>query len=126
MGSAVLSVGLVRLGDKTKKSHALIATLGFFAFALLLLVLFGDLRVLVVTHFLIGAYFLSWSLTGAIVGSQAPESARAFSVAIPLVIGVTGAISAPYLGGVLYEPSPFHLWICVIVALIGFALAKLD
>ncbi len=98
MGSAVLSVGLVRLGDKTKKSHALIATLGFFAFALLLLVLFGDLRVLVVTHFLIGASFLSWSLTGAIVGSQAPESARAFSVAIPLVIGGL-------------EPFRLHIWV---------------
>ena len=129
LGSAILAVGLGRVGDRFKKSYALAAALMFVGFSLFLLVLFGNFVILLFTHFLIGASFLSWSLTGAIIGPRAPESARAFSVAVPLMIGMFGSVLAPYLGGLLYELSPyypFYLGICATIFLTVLALAKLD
>jgi len=127
--SAILAVGIGRIGDKFKKSYALAAALMLVGSSLFLLVLFGNFLILLLTHFLIGASYLSWTLTGAIIGPRAPESARAFSVAVPLAIGMLGSILAPYLGGILYELSPyypFYLGICATILLAIFALTKLD
>jgi MFS family permease len=128
-GSAVLAIGLGRLGDKFKKSYALAAALALVGLSLALLLLFSDFRMLLFTSLLVGASFLSWPLMSAIIGPQAPESARAFSVAIPLVVGMFGSIFAPYLGGALYEVSPFYpfvLGIAGTLSLAIFAFAALD
>jgi MFS family permease len=128
-GSAVLAIGLGRLGDKFKKSYALGAALALVGFSLILLLLSGDFRILLVTSLLVGASFLSWPLMGAIIGPQAPESARAFSVAIPLVAGMFGSIFAPYLGGAIYEVSPFYPFVFGIAGTLSlaiFAFAALD
>jgi MFS family permease len=128
-GSAVLAIGLGRLGDKFRKSYALAAALALVGFSLVLLLLSGDFRILLVTSLLVGASFLSFPLMGAIIGPQAPESARAFSVAIPLVVGMLGSIFAPYLGGALYEVSPYYPFVFGIagtLALAVFAFAVLD
>ena len=44
----------------------------------------------------------------AIIGTQAPESARAFSIAVPLTVGIFSSTLGPYLGGILYELSPAY------------------
>ena len=118
-GSALLGIILGRLGDKTKKTRALAAALAIIGFALVPFLLFGDFQVLLVTQVLVGASYLAWPLMSAIIGPLAPERARALWVAIPLAVGMFTAILAPYLGGVLYEISPYYPFI------LGIALALL-
>ena len=127
-GSAILGITLGKVGDKYKKAYAFAAALAFTAFSLVFLLLFGDFRVLLITHVLIGASYLAWPLMNAIIGSCAPETARALWVAIPQAVSMFGAIFAPYFGGVLYEASPYYPFIFGVAAtlsLVLVALAKL-
>jgi MFS family permease len=110
-GSAVLSFALGRVGDKFKKSYALAAALALGGFSLVLLLLFGDFRVLAVTHILVGASYLTWPLMNAIIGPYAPEYARALWTAIPQTVGMLSSALAPYVGGVLYAVSPYYPFI---------------
>ncbi len=125
LGSAILGIALGRVGDKLKKSYAFAAALAFTASSLVLLLLFGDFRILLVTHVLIGASYLAWPLMNAIIGSCAPESARALWVAIPQAVSMFGAIFAPYIGGVLYEASPYYPFIFGAAATLSLALVAL-
>jgi MFS family permease len=125
LGSAILGIVLGRVGDKFKKSYAFAAALAFIAFSLVLLVLFGDFRILLVTHVLVGASYLAWPLMSAIIGSCAPESARALWVAIPQAVSMFVAIFAPYIGGVLYEASPYYPFIFGVAATLSLALVAL-
>ena len=126
-GSGVLGIALGRMGDKTKKTYALAAALALVAGSLVLFLLFGDFRVLLATQLLVGASYLSWPLMSAIIAPYAPEAARALWVAIPLTVGMFTSIVAPYVGGVLYEVSPFYpfiLGIALTLFLAFLALAK--
>jgi MFS family permease len=125
LGSAILGIALGRVGDKFKKSYAFAAALAFTAFSLVLLLLFGDFRILLVTHVLVGASYLAWPLMNAIIGSRAPETARALWVAIPQAVSMFGAIFAPYIGGVLYEASPYYPFIVGAAATLSLALVAL-
>lgn len=125
LGSAIIGIALGRVGDKYKKSYAFAAALAFIAFSLVLLVLFGDFRILLVTHVLVGASYLAWPLMNAIIGSCAPESARALWVAIPQAVSMFVAIFAPYIGGVLYEASPYYPFIVGAAATLSLAVVAL-
>jgi MFS family permease len=46
-------------------------------------------------------------------------------VAIPQAIGMFGAIFAPYIGGVLYEASPYYPFIFGVAATLSIALVAL-
>lgn len=115
-GSGVLAIALGRLGDKFKKLHALAAALILVASSLTTLLLIGNFWVLLVVHFFMGASYLSWPLMSAIIGSEAPSTARAFSVAIPLTAGMFASAFAPYAGGILYETSNYYPFIIAIAA----------
>jgi MFS family permease len=126
-GSGVLGIALGRLGDKTRKSYAVAVSLVLVAGSLALFLLFGDFRILLATQLLVGASYLAWPLMSAIIGPYAPEAARALWVAIPLSVGMFTSILAPYVGGVLYEVSPFYpfiLGIALTLILAFLALAK--
>jgi MFS family permease len=102
--------------------------LALVSFALVPFLLFDDFQVLLVTQVLVGASYLAWPLMSAIIGPLAPERARALWVAIPLAVGMLSSVLAPYLGGVLYEVSPYYpfiLGITVTLFLALLALAKL-
>jgi MFS family permease len=124
-GSGVLGIALGKFGDKFKKVYALASALLFTAFSLVLLLMFGDFRVLLMTHVLIGASYLAWPIMNAIIGSSAPETARARWVAIPQAVSMFGAVFAPYLGGVLYEASPCYPFIFGIAAALLMAVVAL-
>jgi len=127
-GSGILGIALGKVGDKFKKTYALAAALAFTAFSLALLIMFGNFNILLVTHVLIGASYLAWPIMNAIIGSCAPEKARARWVAVPQAVSMFGAVFAPYLGGVLYEASPYYPFIFGITATLlmaAVALAKL-
>jgi len=128
-GSAVLAVALGRIGDRFKKPYALATALVLVGLSLLVFLLFGNFSVLVIAQFFLGAGYLSWPLMSAIVGPRAPESARAFLVAVPLTAGMFASTFAPYVGGVLYELSPAYPFVFGIIAslsLAAFAFARLD
>lgn len=122
-GSAVLGILLGKFGDKWRKSYALASALVLGASSLILLLLFGDFYLLIITHFLIGASYLAWPLMNAIIGPFAPESIRALWLAIPQTVGIFSLIVAPYLGGVLYEWSPYYPF--VLGTVVAFFLALL-
>ena len=127
-GSAVLSIALGRIGDKFKKPYAIATALVLVGLSLTLLLLTGDFRILIAAHLFFGAGYLSWPLMSAIIGPQAPESARALSVAIPLTVGMFGSTLSPYVGGILYQLSPTYpviFGVGAALALAAFAFTKL-
>jgi MFS family permease len=104
--SAVLSLFLGRLGDKSGKSYPLAVSAVLTCASTVLLLLSGSFAILAVSFVLIGGSYLTWSLLSAIAGATAPESCRARWVAVPQTISMFASFIAPYLGGLLYAFSP--------------------
>lgn len=124
-GSAVLGILLGRLGDRRKKSYAFAVSMVLSSVSLLLAVRFGNFLILLVAFFLAGGSYLIWSLMGAIVGPLAPERIRARWVSVPQTVCMFSSFVAPYIGGVLYDASPYYpMFIAIIamaiIALLGF------
>jgi DHA1 family multidrug resistance protein-like MFS transporter len=120
--SAVLGILLGKLGDIWRKSYVLAVSMILCSSSLILLMLFGDFRILMFTFFLTGGSYLTWSLLSAIVGPLAPESIRARWVSIPQTVGMFSSVAAPYIGGVLYEVSPYYPFVVAIGATFFIAL----
>jgi DHA1 family multidrug resistance protein-like MFS transporter len=121
-GSAVLGILLGRLGDKRKKSHALSASMAICSLSLILLLLCSNFYALIITFFLIGGSYLTWSLMSAIIGPLAPESMRARWVSIPQTVSMFSSFIAPYVGGILYGSSAYYPFIIAIIATATLAL----
>jgi len=113
-GSAVLGILLGKLGDKWRKTYALAASLILCCISLILLLSFGDFQILIVTFFVAGGSYVTWSLMSAVVGPLAPESIRARWVSIPQTLGMFSSFIAPYIGGVLYDFSPYYPFLAAI------------
>jgi len=130
LGSAVLGIMIGRLGDRTKKSNAIVASLILSSVSMILLVLSDNFIVLSVTLFLAGGSYIAWSLLSAVVGPLAPESIRARWVSIPQTVSMFSSFIAPYVGGVLFDASPYYLLIaaaaasCVLALLAATALGE--
>jgi MFS family permease len=107
-GSAVLGILLGRLGDKWKKAYALAASMVLCCFSLVLLTGSGNFLILMIAFFIAGGSYVIWSLMGAIVGPLAPESIRARWVSVPQTVSMFSSFIAPYIGGVLYDASPYY------------------
>jgi len=107
-GSAVLGILLGRLGDKWRKGHALAASLILCCFSLLLLIVSGNFPILTITFFMTGGSYITWSLMSAIIGPLAPESIKARWISIPQTASMFSSFIAPYIGGVLYDSSPYN------------------
>jgi DHA1 family multidrug resistance protein-like MFS transporter len=123
LGSAVLGILLGRLGDRWKKSYALSVSMAMCSLSLILLVLSSNFYILLATFFLTGGSYITWSLMGAIVGPLAPESIRARWVSVPQTLAMFSSFIAPYIGGVLYDASPY--WPFVLATVTTFFLALL-
>jgi MFS family permease len=115
-GSAVLGILIGRLGDRWKKSYALAVSLFLCSISLALLLLSNNFLILTIAFFIAGGSYITWSLMGAILGPIAPESIRARWVSIPQAITVLSSFIAPYVGGILYNISPYYLFIIAIIA----------
>ncbi|MDI6904217.1 MAG: MFS transporter [Candidatus Bathyarchaeia archaeon] len=113
-GSAVLGILLGKLGDKWRKTYALAASMSLCCISLILLLSFGDFQILIVTFFVAGGSYVTWSLMSAVVGPLAPESIRARWVSIPQTLGMFSSFIAPYIGGVLYDFSPYYPFLAAI------------
>ena len=121
-GSAVLGILLGKLGDKWKKAYALAASMILCCVSLMLLVLFGNFPVLIITFFIAGGSYVTWSLMSAVIGPLAPESIRARWISIPQTVSMFTSVIAPYIGGVLYDASPYYPFLIATVATLFLAL----
>jgi DHA1 family multidrug resistance protein-like MFS transporter len=121
-GSAVLGVLLGKLGDRWRKAYAVAASMALCSLSLTLLLLFGYFDVLMITFFLAGGSYITWSLMSAIIGPLAPESIRARWVSVPQTVTIFCSFIAPCIGGVLYNASPYCPFITAIVITLFLAL----
>jgi MFS family permease len=115
-GWAIISMGLGKIGDKQSKATAVATALIISSISLIILISFNNFPVLVFASFLNGASYPLWSLMGAAVGSIAPETSRGRWISFSQTMTTLTAFIAPYLGGILYEASPYMPFQVVIVA----------
>lgn len=115
-GSAVLGVLLGRIGDKWRKTYALATSMILCGLSLIILLLSGNFYLLVIAFFLAGASYITWSLMNAIIGPLAPESIRAKWISIPQTVSMFSSFLAPYVGGILYDISPYFPFLTAITA----------
>jgi DHA1 family multidrug resistance protein-like MFS transporter len=114
--SAVLGILLGKLGDRTRKTYAISASMIFCCGALSLLLLFSSYPVLAVAFFLFGGSYLTWSLLSATVGPLAPEACSARWISVPQTVSMFSSIIAPYVAGMLYAASPSYPFLVALVA----------
>ena len=114
-GSAILVVGIGKLGDKWKKSSAILVSLLLTFLAIGILTSFSHFPVLALASFLMGASYAVWSLISAVIGSLTPEASRGRWMAVSQTAGLVAAFPAPYIGGILYEASPYYPFMAVIM-----------
>jgi MFS family permease len=113
-GSAVLGILLGRLGDRWRKEYALAASLFLCCFSLVLLLVSGNFPILTIAFFMTGGSYITWSLMSAIVGPLAPEPIKARWISIPQTASMFSSFMAPYIGGILYDSSPYNPFLVAI------------
>ena len=106
-GWAIFSIELGRLGDRRNKMVAVAASLIMGSVSFSLLISMGFFPTLVLASFLNGATFPIWALLNASISALAPEASRGRWISLSQVTATLAAFAAPYLGGVLYESSPY-------------------
>jgi MFS family permease len=121
--SALLGILLGKLGDRRRKSDAVVVSMIFCAAALALMLSFSRFPILVVAFFLYGGSYTMWSLMSAVVGPLAPEACSARWISVPQTVSMFSSIIAPYVGGVLYASSKASPFMLAIVAASTLALA---
>jgi len=127
LGSALFSIGLGKAGDKMGKMVAATIALLVGAFSFGLFVLFSNFIALIFASLLNGASYMLWPLMGASVGSITPEASRGRWISVSQMSATIAASVAPYIGGVIYESSPytpFYIIIAVSPLLSLIALTK--
>lgn len=124
-GSAVLGILLGKLGDRWNKAYALAGSMFLSCISLVFLVLLDNFLVLIFGFFLAGSSYITWSLMAAIIAPHAPESMRARWISVPQAATMFASFIAPYIGGVVYEASPYYPFIIGTIATLVFALLLL-
>ena len=126
-GSALFSIGLGKVGDRWRKMVAVTIALLLGGFSFGLFICFSNFFALIFASFLNGASYMLWSLMGASVGSIAPEASRGRWISVSQMASTMAASVAPYIGGVIYQSSPympFYIVIGVLPVLSVIALTK--
>ena len=115
-GSFVSAIGLGKIGDKWKKATAILIALIISVASIGLLISFGDFVILAFSSYLMGASYVIWSLMGALIGSLAPEASRGRWMSVAQTAALLAAFPSPYIGGRLYEASPYNPFLVAMVA----------
>ncbi len=116
LGSGVLGICLGRIGDKWKKAGAISICMILCSVSAMILVLFKHFLALSLASFLMGASYTILSLIGAVISPIAPEKSRARWISVPMSASMFAAFLAPYLGGLLYNSSPYNPFLIFIAA----------
>lgn len=125
-GWTVFSIMLGKMGDKWTKMMAVAVSLLLSSVSLSLIISFNNFTSLVLASFLYGASYPIWSLMNACVGAIAPEASRGKWISLSQMASTLAAFGAPYIGGVLYETSPYTPFLIVIVAMPVLSLLALS
>ncbi len=115
-GSALLTIGLGRIGDRWTRAGAVSISMILCCVSTAILVSSKNFLTLVFASFLMGSSYSAWSVVSALFGSVAPEASRGRWMSLQQTAGMLAAFSAPYLGGVIYEAWPYNPFIVAIVA----------
>jgi len=116
-GSFVFAIGLGKVGDKWKKATAVLVSLLLSVASVGLLIFFRDFFTLAFSSYLMGGSYVIWSLMGASIGSLAPEASRGRWMAVAQTASLLAAFPAPYIGGIIYEASPYNPFMAAIIAI---------
>jgi len=116
LGSTFFSIGLGKAGDKWGKMVAATIALLIGGFSFGLFICFDNFFALILASFLNGASYILWSLMGASVGSIAPEASRGRWISVSQTASILAASVGPYIGGVLYQSSPYMPFYIIIGA----------
>jgi len=124
-GSFVFAIVLGRVGDKWKKAMTVLIALLLSVASVGLLISFRDFAILAFSSYLMGGSYVTWSLMGATIGSLAPEASRGRWMAVAQTASLVAAFPAPYIGGILYEASPYNPFTAAIIATLSLAVLAL-
>jgi len=116
LGSGLLGICLGRIGDKWRKAGAISVCMILCSVSAIILVLSHSFLALSLASFLMGASYTTWALVGAVMTPITPEASRARWISVPLSASMFAAFLAPYLGGLLYESSPYNPFLVFVVA----------
>ncbi len=119
--AAVVGVVIGRFGDRKGKTYALTVLLILCSISTTLLVMLGNFQILLLSFIAAGGSYTIWSLMNAIVGPLAPENCRARWASVPQTVSMFSSIIAPYLGGALYETSPYFPFLAATIAMVLLA-----
>ena len=115
-GSALLTIGLGRVGDRWTRAGAVSVSMILFCVSIALFVSSDNFLMLILASFLMGSSYSAWSVVGALFGSVAPEASRGRWMSVQQTAGMLAAFFAPYLGGMIYEAWHYNPFIVAIVA----------
>lgn len=107
LGSAFFSIGVGKFGDRFGKMAAATVVLLISGLSFGLFMVFSDFYFLSFASFLNGASYTIWPLMGASVGSITPEATRGRWISVSQMSATLAGSVAPYIGGIIYESSPF-------------------
>lgn len=109
LGSSVLGVALGVFGDRWKsRSRAVTASLTLFFLSIVTFMLVQNYWLLLPVAFAMGGSLMIGSIISSIVGSLSPSESRGKWMALPQTSSMFANFAAPFLGGFLYEASPYY------------------
>jgi MFS family permease len=126
-GVAILGLSIARLSDRWGKVKAILVCVLLHALTTEAILFYHNSAFLLFTAFFWGGASAFGVLISAAVGAMAPETARARWISVPMTMGMTAAVVAPYFGGYLYEISaylPFTVSLLGAVPVVALALTK--
>ncbi len=117
LGWIFFSFALGKIGDKRKKTTAVLASTTITSFSFMLIALVNNFPFLCFASFLSGASHSIIGFVPGIVGSAAPKDHVGRWISVAQTSIYVAQFVAPVLGGVLYGFSPYYAFLTTIVLL---------
>lgn len=106
LGMALLGIWIGELGDRWNKRGAFSLSLLLFSCSILFLLAFSQFPMVILAMFLFGISRIIDPVVYSAVGFASPPEARGKSYSVYQTVEGIAWMSAPYLGGYLYQLSP--------------------
>jgi MFS family permease len=106
-GVTALGLFIARMGDRWKKVDAILLCVLLHAVTTEAILFYPHPVFLLGVAFFWGGAGTFGALINSVIGSIAPEASRGKWMSIPMSSAMIAAVVAPYLGGYLYEVSPY-------------------
>ena len=126
-GFAIIGLLIARLGERWKKIDGILVCILLYVVTAEAILFYPNLVFLLFVAFFWGGATAYGALIASAIGTIAPEASRGKWISIPMTSAMTAAVIAPYVGGYLYEISPYMPFIVSLFAAIPvvvFALTK--